>query len=407
VVKKEILMKKKKPKMQKHIATQVVHGEDILGDPYTRSLSVPIYQSAIFTFESAEAGAAIFAKEKKGYFYTRLGNPTIEKFEEKMAYLEGGDAACAFASGMAAISGTVLSVCSKGDELVAVYPIYGCSYSFLVDVLPRWGVKVKWAKAGNFLADLNKNISKKTKLVLIETPVNPTIDVLDIKETAKIAHQNKALLAVDNTFATFYNQKPLKLGADIIANSTTKFISGHGDTVGGVVISNKDFIAYMKDYTIRDLGAIMSPFNAWLLLRGLKTMAVRMDAHNRNGLEIAKYLENHPKVAWIKYPGLVSHPQYSIAKKQMSNFSSMIAMELKDGREAGRKLMNNISLCVCAVSLGDTATLIEHPASMTHSAYTKEALKKAGISEGLVRMSVGIEDSRDIIADLEQALEKC
>lgn len=400
-------MKKKKPKMQKHIATQVVHGEDILGDPYTRSLSVPIYQSAIFTFESAEAGAAIFAKEKKGYFYTRLGNPTIEKFEEKMAYLEGGDAACAFASGMAAISGTVLSVCSKGDELVAVYPIYGCSYSFLVDVLPRWGVKVKWAKAGNFLADLNKNISKKTKLVLIETPVNPTIDVLDIKETAKIAHQNKALLAVDNTFATFYNQKPLKLGADIIANSTTKFISGHGDTVGGVVISNKDFIAYMKDYTIRDLGAIMSPFNAWLLLRGLKTMAVRMDAHNRNGLEIAKYLENHPKVAWIKYPGLVSHPQYSIAKKQMSNFSSMIAMELKDGREAGRKLMNNISLCVCAVSLGDTATLIEHPASMTHSAYTKEALKKAGISEGLVRMSVGIEDSRDIIADLEQALEKC
>jgi len=400
-------MKKKKPKMRKHIATQVVHGEDILGDPYTRSLSVPIYQSAIFTFESAEAGAAIFAKEKKGYFYTRLGNPTIEKFEEKMAYLEGGDAACAFASGMAAISGTVLSVCSKGDELVAVYPIYGCSYSFLVDVLPRWGVKVKWAKAGNFLADLNKNISKKTKLVLIETPVNPTIDVLDIKETAKIAHQNKALLAVDNTFATFYNQKPLKLGADIIANSTTKFISGHGDTVGGVVISNKDFIAYMKDYTIRDLGAIMSPFNAWLLLRGLKTMAVRMDAHNRNGLEIAKYLENHPKVAWIKYPGLVSHPQYSIAKKQMSNFSSMIAMELKDGREAGRKLMNNISLCVCAVSLGDTATLIEHPASMTHSAYTKEALKKAGISEGLVRMSVGIEDSRDIIADLEQALEKC
>lgn len=400
-------MKKKKPKMRKHIATQVVHGEDILGDPYTRSLSVPIYQSAIFTFENAEAGAAIFAKEKKGYFYTRLGNPTIEKFEEKMAYLEGGDAACAFASGMAAISGTVLSVCSKGDELVAVYPIYGCSYSFLVDVLPRWGVKVKWAKAGNFLADLNKNISKKTKLVLIETPVNPTIDVLDIKETAKIAHQNKALLAVDNTFATFYNQKPLKLGADIIANSTTKFISGHGDTVGGVVISNKDFIAYMKDYTIRDLGAIMSPFNAWLLLRGLKTMAVRMDAHNRNGLEIAKYLENHPKVAWIKYPGLVSHPQYSIAKKQMSNFSSMIAMELKDGREAGRKLMNNISLCVCAVSLGDTATLIEHPASMTHSAYTKEALKKAGISEGLVRMSVGIEDSRDIIADLEQALEKC
>ncbi len=399
-------MKKKKSKMRRHIATDVVHGKQLVTDLKTRALSFPIYQSAVFTFESAEKGAAIFAKEKKGYFYTRLGNPTIEAFEDKMAYLEGGQAACAFASGMAAISGTVLSVCKSGDEVIAAYPIYGCTYSLLVDVLPRWGIEVKWAKSDNFIRNVKKQINKKTALILIESPVNPTVDILDIQETAKIAHRIGVKLAVDNTFASFYNQKPLELGADVVMHSATKYISGHGDTVGGVVIGKKDFITYMKDYIIRDLGGIISPFNAWLLLRGLRTMAVRMDAHNRNGMEIAKFLENHPKVKWVKYPGLPSHPQYQIAKKQMSGFSSMIAFELKGGREAGRKLMNNIKLCICAISLGEAATLIEHPASMTHSSYSKQALKRAGISEGLVRMSVGIEDVRDIIADLEQALQK-
>ncbi len=400
-------MKKKKPKMRRNIATDVVHGKQILTDLKTRALSVPIYQSAVFTFESAEAGAAIFAKEKKGYFYTRLGNPTIEAFEDKMVYLEGGEAACAFASGMAAISGTVLSICNSGDEIIAVYPIYGCSYSFMVDILPRWGIKVIWAKSDNFLTNVRKSLTKKTKLIVIETPVNPTIDIIDIKATAELVHKNKALLAVDNTFASFYNQKPLDLGADIVMYSATKYISGHGDTVGGVVIGKQDFINYVKDYTIRDLGAIISPFNAWLLLRGLRTMAVRMEAHNRNGLEVARFLEHHPKVSRVRYPGLTSHPQYQIAKKQMLNFSSMIAFELRGGREAGRKLMNSVKLCVCAVSLGDAATLIEHPASMTHSSYSKQALKESGISEGLVRISVGIEDVHDIIADLEQALKHC
>jgi len=218
---------------------------------------------------------------------------------------------------------------------------------------------------------------------------------------------SKTLLAVDNTFASFYNQKPLQLGADIVMYSATKFICGHGDTVGGVIIGKQDFINYVKDYTIRDLGGIISPFNAWLLLRGLRTMSVRMEAHNRNGMEVAKFLENHPKIEWVRYPGLPTHPQYEIAQRQMSNYSSMIAFELKGGREAGRKLMNTVKLCICAVSLGDAATLIEHPASMTHSSYSKQALKKAGISEGLVRIAVGIEDVRDIIADLGQALNSC
>ncbi len=399
-------MKKKKTKMRRNIATDVVHGKHILGDKCTRALSVPIYQSAVFTFESAEAGANIFAKRKKGYFYTRLGNPTIEAFEEKMAYLEEGDSACAFASGMAAISGTLLAICNKGDEVVAVYPIYGCTYSLLVDVLPKWGITVKWAKADDFLNNLKNQISSRTKLILIETPVNPTIDIIDIRETAKFAHQHNILLAVDNTFASFYNQKPLKLGADIVVYSATKYISGHGDTVGGVVIGKKDFINYMKDYIIRDLGGIMSPFNAWLLLRGLRTMAVRMQTHNYNGRKVAEFLEKHPKVAWVKYPGLKSHPQYGIAQKQMTDVSSMIAFELKGGRNAGRKLMNNVKLCVCAVSLGDCATLIEHPASMTHSSYSKQALEESGITEGLVRLSVGIEYYQDIIDDLKQALDK-
>ncbi|MEO0076383.1 MAG: aminotransferase class I/II-fold pyridoxal phosphate-dependent enzyme [candidate division WOR-3 bacterium] len=399
-------MKKKKTKMRRNIATEVVHGKQILADLTTRALSVPIYQSAVFTFESAESGADIFAKRKKGYFYTRLGNPTIEAFEEKMTYLEHGEAACAFASGMAAIAGTILAICNAGDEIIAVYPIYGCTYSLLNDVLPRWNIKVKWAKANNFLDNTKKLLSNKTKLIVIESPVNPTIDIIDINATAELAHQNKILLAVDNTFASFYNQKPLDLGADIVMYSATKYISGHGDTVGGVVIGKKDFITYMKDYIIRDLGGIISPFNAWLLLRGIRTMAVRMQAHNGNGLEIAKFLEKHPKIKWVKYPGLPSHPQYEIALKQMSGFSSMIAFELKGGREAGRKLMNNVKLCVCAVSLGDCATLIEHPASMTHSSYSKQALEESGISEGLVRLSVGIEYYQDIIDDLRQALDK-
>lgn len=392
--------------MRRNIATEVIHGKQVLGDIHTRALSVPIYQSAVFTFESAEAGAEIFAKKRPGYFYTRLGNPTIEMFEEKMAYLEEGEAACAFASGMAAISGVVLGVCGAGDEVIAVYPIYGCTYSLLTDLVNRWDIKVKWARTDNFLTNLRRQITKRTKLVLIETPVNPTIDIVDIKATADIAHLAGAVLAVDNTFASFYNQKPLVWGADIVIYSATKYISGHGDTVGGVVISKKDFISYLKDYIIRDLGGIISPFNAWLLLRGLRTMAVRMERHNENGLAVAEFLQEHPKIQWVKYPGLSTHPQYEIARRQMTGFSSMIAFELKGGRDAGRKLMNNLKLCICAVSLGDVATLIEHPASMTHSSYSKEALKASGISEGLVRMSVGLEAKEDIIADLEQALAK-
>ncbi len=386
--------------------TKYVHGKEILGEKFTRSLSVPIYQTAIFTFSSAEEGAGIIAKEKEGYFYTRLGNPTIKAFEEKMAFLEEGEDACAFASGMAAISAVIFSLIKAGDEILASYPIYGCTYSLFTSILPNLGIKAEWLMAKNFAEELKKKINKRTKIVFIETPTNPTIEVINIEEISEIAHRYNAKVVVDNTFATTFNQKPLKLKADISLHSATKYISGHGDTLGGVVISDKETIKNLKENLIRNFGAVISPFNAWLLLRGLKTLALRMSKHNENGLKVAQFLENHPKIQWVSYPGLPSHPQYEIAKKQMNGFSGMIAFELKGGREAGRKLMNNIKLCVCAVSLGDTATLIEHPASMTHFTYSKEDLEKSGISEGLVRMSVGIEDAEDIIEDLEQALAK-
>ncbi len=386
--------------------TKAVHGKNILGDIYTRSLAVPIYQTALFTFASAEEGAQIFSGEKEGFFYTRLGNPTIRALEEKIALLEEGEDCCALASGMAAIAGTLFTLAQKGDEIIASYPIYGCTYSLLNALLAKLGIKVFFAKANNFLYELKKLLSPKTRCILVETPTNPTCEVIDLKATAHLAHQVGASLIVDNTFATFYNQKPLKLGADIVIHSATKFISGHADTLGGLVIGKKEFVKELKEVACRLLGGVQSPFNAWLLLRGLKTMGVRMERHNENGMRVARFLAQRKEVSYVSYPGLPSHPQYAIAQKQMTGPGSMLAFELKGGREAGRILMNSIKLCLCAVSLGDTATLIEHPASMSHSSYSQEDLKKSGISEGLVRMSVGIEDHRDIIDDLKQALQK-
>lgn len=385
--------------------TKVVHGKGIPEEGKTRSLSIPIYQTAVFTFESAEQGARLFAGEE-GYIYTRLGNPTIRAFEEKLAFLEGGENGAAFASGMAAISGVLLTLLKTDDELIVSSPIYGCTFSLLTDLLPKWGIKIKWVEAKDFVSQAENLITPRTKLFLIESPTNPTIDLVDIKRAAELAHKSGVPLAIDNTFATFYCQKPLELGADIVIYSATKFICGHGDTVGGVVIGKRDFIKEVKDYVVRDIGGIISPFNAWLLLRGIKTMAVRMERHCENAQKVAEFLNNHPKVDRVFYPGLSSHPQYELASSQMKRFGAMLAFELKGGREAGRKMMNSLKLCVVAVSLGDTATLIEHPASMTHSTYSEEELKEFGISKGLVRMSVGIENSEDIIDDLSQALDR-
>ena len=385
-------------------ATLCVHGSGTV-DPQTGALSTPIYQSSTFAFKSAQHGAALFAGEEEGYVYTRLGNPTQAALEREVAFLEGGEAALAFASGMAAISGVILYLCRNGDNLVSSDTVYGGTHNLYKETLPLWDIEAREVDATN-LANVEAAIDERTRLIFIETPANPTLSIVDIQGCAEIAHRHNIPLVVDNTFATPYLQRPLELGADVVIHSATKYIGGHGDTVAGLVIGKKEFIDQLRAQIIRDIGGIISPLNAWLLLRGLKTLPVRMDRHCANALEVAKFLSLHPKVNWVRYPGLLTHPQHELAKKQMRNFGGMVTFEVKGGRKAGEKLMNNVGLITLAVSLGDCDSLIEHPASMTHSTYSPEELQEVGITEGLIRLSVGLEDPADIITDLKLALKK-
>ncbi|NOX37221.1 MAG: aminotransferase class I/II-fold pyridoxal phosphate-dependent enzyme [Calditrichaeota bacterium] len=387
-----------------HFATLCVHGSGGV-DPQTGALSTPIYQSSTFAFKSARHGAMLFQGEGEGYVYTRLGNPTQAALEREMAFLEGGEAALAFSSGMAAIAGVILNLCRCGDNLVSSDTIYGGTHNLYKESLPLWGIEAREVDATD-PSKIEEAIDSKTRLILIETPANPTLEIIDIERCAEIAHRHQIPLVVDNTFATPYLQRPLEMGADIVVHSATKYIGGHGDTVAGVVIAKKDFIDELRARILRDLGGVISPLNAWLLLRGLKTLPVRMDRHCSNALEIAKFLSFHPKVNWVRYPGLTTHPQHELAKRQMRNFGGMIAFEVKGGRHAGEKLIDNVGLITLAVSLGDCDSLIEHPASMTHSTYSKEELAEVGITEGLIRLSVGLEDPIDLIEDLKQALSK-
>jgi len=395
---------KKNSLKKAHFSTLCVHGSGGV-DPLTGALGIPIYQSSTFAFESAKAGAQIFSGEKEGYVYTRIGNPTQEAFEREMAFLEGGEAALAFGSGMAAISSIALSLCKNGDNLVASDTLYGGTHSLFIETLPQWGIDAREVHAID-LANIENAIDEKTRLIFIETPANPTMAIIDIKGCVAIAKKHGIPLVVDNTFPTPYYQRPFELGADIIVHSATKYIGGHGDTVAGVVVGNKDYVSELRAKYLRDLGGIISPLNAWLLVRGLKTLAIRMERHQQNAFQVAKYLQFHPKVDKVWYPGLATHPQHELAATQMSGFGGMIAFEIKGGRKAGERLMNTVNIWTLAVSLGDVDSLIQHPASMTHSTYSREALEEAGIAENLVRLSVGIEDPEDLIADLSQALKK-
>jgi len=385
-------------------ATLCVHGSGGV-DPITRALNVPIYQSSTFAFRSAKEGAQIFAGEREGYVYTRLGNPTLAAFEREMAFLEGGEAALATASGMAATTTVILTLMQAGENVVASDTLYGGTHELFRNTLKRMGIDVRDVDATK-PEEVEAAIDKNTRVLFIETPSNPTLKIIDIARMAEIAHSHGMKLVVDNTFATPYYQRPLQFGADIVVHSATKYIGGHGDTIGGVIIGPKDFIRKARRETLRDLGGCLSPFNAWLLLRGLKTLPVRMERHSWNAMRIAQYLSFHPKVSRVFYPGLRIHPQHELAARQMTGFGGMIAFELKGGRRAGEILMDSVKLMTLAVSLGDVDTLIEHPASMTHSGYTPEELEKVGITEGLVRISVGIEDVNDLINDLSQALKK-
>jgi len=385
-------------------STLCVHGSGGT-DQATGAISTPIYQSSTFAFKNAKHGADIFAGEQEGYVYSRIGNPTQTALENEVAFLEQGEASLAFGSGMAAISSVILSLCKAGNNVVSSNVLYGGTHNLFMITLPQYGINVKEID-GTIIENFEKNIDENTSCIYIETPANPTLTLIDIAECAKIAKKHKIPLVVDNTLPTPYQQLPLNLGANIVVHSATKYIGGHGDTVAGLVVGKKDYIDELRGEILRDFGGIISPLNAWLLLRGLKTLALRMDKHEENAMEVAKYLNFHPKVKQVWYPGLTTHPQHELAKKQMTGFGGIVSFEIKGGRKAGEKLMNSVKLFTLAVSLGDVDSLIEHPASMTHSTYSPEDLEAVGISEGFVRLAVGIEDINDLKDDLSQALKK-
>ena len=396
-----------KSKKDLGFATLAIHGHKHTNkhesEAPIRAVSTPIYQSSTFAFETVEEGAAVFAGEQEGYVYTRIGNPTQSALEKDIAFLEHGEAALAFGSGMAATSMVTMALCTPGDNIVTSQTVYGGSHALFEEMLPRYQIH---AREVDFLdiEAVEAAIDDKTRMLFFETPANPTIEVIDIELIAAMGKKHSVPVVADNTFASPYLQNPLDLGVDIVVHSATKYLGGHGDTVAGLVVGKQDFIQPLRLEYLKDFGGIISPFSAWLILRGIKTLPVRMDRHCENAMEVAQYLAFHPKVQEVFYPGLRTHPQHEIAKRQMRKFGGMISFVLKGGREAGRVMCNSVELCTLAVSLGDCDTLIEHPASMTHSTYSEADLKKAHIDPGLIRLSVGLEDVDDIIEDLRQAL---
>ncbi|CEN89183.1 methionine gamma-lyase [Paraclostridium sordellii] len=389
----------------KKFATKAIHGGHHK-DPVSGALTTPIFQTSTFVFDSAEQGGRRFALQEGGYIYTRLGNPTNTQLEEKVALLEGAEACMSTASGIGAISSALWTALKAGDHVVASKTLYGCTFALLNHGLTRYGVEVTFVDATN-LDEIKAAMKENTRVVYLETPANPDLKLIDIEAVSKIAHENKdCIVMVDNTFCTPYIQRPLEWGADVVVHSATKYLNGHGDVIAGFVVGKKEFIDQVRLFGVKDMtGAVLSPFDAYLILRGMKTLQIRMDKHSKNALEVAKFLEGHKNVIKVNYPGLESFPQRELAKKQMDLPGGMIAFEVKGGLEAGKKLLNSLELCTLAVSLGDCETLIQHPASMTHSPYTAEERAEAGISDGLIRISVGLEDPKDIIDDLKQGLD--
>ncbi|KPD10600.1 methionine gamma-lyase [Phaeobacter sp. 11ANDIMAR09] len=368
------------------------------------ALTPPLHLTSTFTFETAEAGGNMFAGEQAGHIYSRISNPTTDLLERRIAVLEGAEAGLALASGMGAITATLWTLLAPGDEIILDKTLYGCTFSFMHHGLAKFGITVTHVDLTR-TENLKAAMSDKTKVVYFETPANPNMRLVDIAAVASIAHAGGAHLVVDNTYATPYLTQPVKLGADIVLHSATKYLGGHGDVVAGLLAGSAELVADIRLQGMKDMtGAVMAPFNAMLILRGLKTLALRMDRHCSNAATVAQMLEASPAVQKVWYPGLQSFEQYDLAQQQMSQFGGMIAFELTGGKQAGIEMMNRLELISRAVSLGDAETLVQHPASMTHSTYTTEELAEHGISEGLVRLSIGLEGVDDILADLAQAL---
>lgn len=368
-------------------------------------IATPIYAVSTFAFRDTAQGAALFAKEEQGYIYSRIANPTNSKFEANLALIEGAEAGLAFSSGMGAINCIVMHHCGAGDHLLTQGTLYGGTHDLFKNQYHRYGIKVDTVRADDTAAFAEK-IGPDTKLIFVETPANPTLTIVDIEAIAEIAHKAGVPLVVDNTFATPCLQHPLELGADFVLHSCTKYIGGHGDAVGGAIVGSEEAIADIRGSTYKDFGANPSPFNAYLFIRGLKTLSVRVERHCKNAAKIAQFLDGHPKVEKVYYPGLPQHPGHELAAKQMNGrFGGMIGFEVPDF-DAACRMLDSLELCIMAVSLGDAITLIEHPASTTHSSYSPEDLEAIGLKNGYIRISVGIEDADDLIADLEQGLSK-
>ncbi|MEW6196024.1 MAG: aminotransferase class I/II-fold pyridoxal phosphate-dependent enzyme [Bacteroidota bacterium] len=365
----------------------------------------PIYQTSTFQFESAEHGASLFKGEANGYIYTRMKNPTVEAMENAVAELEGGYKALGCASGMAAISTVFITLLQSGDHVICSKSVYGPTMTLLHTVLSKFNIESTFVDT-DVAEEIERAIKPNTKIIYVESPANPVIAITDLEAAAKLSHRNNALFIVDNTFMSPALQNPFKFGADVVLHSMTKFLNGHADVVAGIVVVKDEEMYSKMRRTLNQLGGVIDPFNSFLVHRGLKTLSIRMQRHCENAQLIAEYLENHPKVKWVRYPGLKSHPNYQVGLKQHYGHGGMISFELKGGFKAGETVMNNVKLCKLAVSLGGVETLIQHPASMTHLTMGEEARKSAGITEGLVRLSVGIENVKDIIDDLENALKK-
>ncbi len=395
-------MKADKKKMG--FGSKLIHAGAIKKDPF-KSATVPIYQTSTFAFENADHGAACFAGKSDGYIYTRIGNPTIDALEEQVAELENGYGAVALSSGMAAVNTLYMALLDKDAHMISTDAVYGPSRVIMEKHFSRFGVAYDYVDTTN-ISNIEKAIRDNTKLIFIETPANPTMAIVDLEAVVSLAKKHNIITVVDNTFCSPYLQNPLNYGIDIVFHSVTKFINGHADIVGGIIVAReKEMYEHLNNMMV-SLGGNMDPHQAYMVIRGLKTLAIRIEQSQKNAQRIAAFLEMHPKVKWVKYPGLPTHPQHELALKQMRGPGAMISFELKGGFEAGKNMMNNVNLAILAVSLGGVETLIQHPASMTHSKMEPEARIKSGITDGLVRLSIGIETVEDLLDDLKSALEK-
>ncbi|PEX91823.1 methionine gamma-lyase [Bacillus cereus] len=383
---------------KKHMETALIH-HGYTSEEHKGSLTPPLFQTSTFTFETAQQGEASFAGVDPSYIYSRLGNPTVKLFEERMAVLEEGEEALAFGSGMAAISATLIGFLKAGDHIICSNGLYGCTYGFLEVLEEKFMITHSFCDMETE-EDLESKIRPNTKLIFVETPINPTMKLIDLKQVIRVAKRNGLLVIVDNTFCSPYLQKPLELGCDAVVHSATKYIGGHGDVVAGVTICKTKTLADKIRPMRKDIGGIMAPFDAWLLLRGLKTLAVRMDRHCDNAEKIVSFLKNHDAVEGVWYP------EGDVASRQMKRGGGVISFSVKGGKEETQSFINDLHFITIAVSLGDTETLIQHPATMTHAAIPAELRKEMGIFDNLIRLSVGLEAWEDIVSDLEQALKK-